>query len=114
MSPEVSRIVKNTPVVEEHGSYVVRAKFGMGVPVLSVSKANDEHKAVHLCVYTAMARITFSSSMALRLEDELWCAILGLFDDLGEYDAVTRQVSFKDEAAVIAALDCFLDRLEML
>lgn len=113
MSPEMSRIVRNTPLFEQHGWYLVRAKFGMGVPVLSVERADDPHRAVHLCVYTAMARITISPSIVLKPGDELWETVLGLFENLGEYDATTHQIVFEDEHALLDALDYFLDQLNI-
>lgn len=112
MSPEMMRIIRNVPVEERHGNYVVSAKFGSGVPVLSVSRNDDRGKVVNLAISLAFSSITLTPGMALDKNSELWSTVSELFNDLATCEFPVHQLQFEDNETLMAALECFLNRLE--
>lgn len=112
MSPEMMRIIRNVPVEERYGDYVVSAKFGMGVPVLSVSKHEDRRKVVNLTISLAFSSIALTPGMALDQNSELWSTVSELFNDLATCEFPVHQLRFEDNETLMAALECFFTRLE--
>lgn len=114
MTKEMERVIRNIPIVETHGQYVVGAHHGQGVPVITVYHSDDEQKSVHLVLDLAHAVITIVPSLSCKDTDSVWNTIIGLLLECGVCDERNRIVKFEDTSTLMRELDHFFELLETI
>lgn len=114
MTADMEHLIRNDPVIESHGSYILNAHYGQGIPVVTVTCADDGHRAVHMCINRARASITLVPSLVCKTTDNIWDTVVGLMRECGTYDERNRLVKFESDEAVLRGLDHFFELLEKL
>lgn len=112
MTKEMERVIRNIPVVETRGRYVIGAHYGQGIPVVTVYCVDDDRKSIHLNLDLVRSVMTIVPSMLCRDTDTLWDTVVGLLHECGTCDERNRIVKFETGAALLEGLDRFLELLE--
>lgn len=114
MTDEMNRVIRNIPVTEIYGRYIVRAYYGMGIPVLSVYRVDDDMRSVQLGLDLMWCTATVTPSLLCRDTDAIWDTVLGLLHECGTCDERNRIVQFESSNDLIRGIDHFLELLKTL